>query len=461
MARDETNRRTFLGAMLGVAASPLMGIGEAQGARRKKDNACARAVPAHELGLRPDPVLDQSAAFARALRRAATLGMPLRLPGGDVVVGDVELNAPVRIVGEDDARLVCAPGARRLLRVRGAEARLEGVRVNGARQRPTDPREDALGLLSFEDMRAVRLRDCVIVGAGGNGLTLERCAGVRVEGAAIRQAAEAAIFALDCRDAQIVRNDIAECGNGGILVWQSEKRHDGALVALNHIRDIRADAGGSGQNGNGVNVFRAGGVRVVDNDIAGCAFSAVRNNSGDEVVIARNLCRRLGEVAIFVEFAFFKALVASNLIEGAAAGISVTNMREGGRLATVTGNIVRDVAPVRGNEGEEGFGIAAEADTTITGNVVERAARYALALGWGPYLRNVTASGNVVREAPVGVAVSVVKGAGSAVITGNTFEHVRRAVVGYEHTRRVTGDLVGARKRPRNVMLSGNVVKRG
>ena len=457
MTRQGMSRRAFLMGMLGVAAAPTAGAAPT----RTPAGACVRAAPARALGLRPDPVRDRSAAFAQAVRQAAERGVALRLPAGDVIVGDVELDVPVHIVGEKGARLVCAPGARRLLRARGADARIEGVRVEGARQRPTDPREDALGLLSFEDMRAVHVRDCVIVGAGGNGLTLERCGGVVVEGSAIRRAAEAAIFALDCQGARIVRNDIAHCGNGGILVWQSEKRHDGALVAMNHIRAIRADNGGSGQNGNGINVFRAGGVRVVDNDIAGCAFSAVRNNSGDEVVIARNLCRRSGEVAIFVEFAFFKALVASNLVEGAAAGISVTNMREGGRLATVTGNIVRDVAPVRGNEGEEGYGIAAEADTAVTGNVVERAAKYGLALGWGPYLRNVTASGNVVRECPVGVAVSVVQGAGAAVITGNAFEHVRQAVVGYEHTRRVTGDLVGARQRPRNVMLSGNVVKRG
>ena len=457
MAQGDLGRRAFLGAMLGMVVAPVAGAA----VPRASTGACPRAVPAQELGLRPDPVRDQSAAFAQAVRRAAALNMPLRLPAGDIVVGDVELDVPVRIVAGKAARLVCAPGARRLLRVRGTEAWLEGVRVEGARQRPTDPHEDAQGLLAFEDMRMVRLRDCVVIGAGGHGIALQRCHGVELNGNAIRRAAEAAVFALDCKDAQIVRNDIAHCGNGGILVWQSEKRRDGALVAMNRIRAIRANNGGSGQNGNGVNVFRAGGVRVVDNDIAGCAFSAVRNNSGDEVVIARNLCRRSGEVAIFVEFAFFKALVASNLVEGAAAGISVTNMREGGRLATVTGNIVRDIVPVRGNEAEEGYGIAAEADTTITGNVVERAARYGLALGWGPYLRNVTASGNVVRHAPVGVAVSVVKGAGAAVISGNTFEHVRRAVAGYDHTRRVTGDLVGARERPHNVVLSGNIVKRG
>ncbi len=40
-------------------------------------------------------------------------------------------------------------------------------------------------------------------------------------------------------------------------------------------------------------------------------------------------------------------------------------------------------------------------------------------LGWGPYLRDVAATGNVIRRAPVGIAVTVVEGAGSAVISDN------------------------------------------
>ena len=460
MAQGDMGRRAFLGTMLGVAVAPAAGAGTAVSQPKEVASACVRAVPASELGVAPHPMLDQSEAFLRALERAAALNLPLQLPPGDVVVGDVHVSFPVRLVGAPQARLVCRPGARRMMHFSGPLAHLEGVRCFGRAQRRFSRREDPEGLLSFAGVRDVRVRHCEVDGAGGHGLALERCRGV-IEHNKVGDVAEAALFSLDGQALQVVRNTIAKCGNGGILIWQSQKRSDKSLVAMNRIRHVRADAGGNGQNGNGINVFRAGGVRVVDNDIADCAFSAVRNNSGDEVVIARNLCRRSGEVAIFVEFAFFKALVASNLVEGAAAGISVTNMREGGRSATVTGNIVRDVAPVRGNEGEEGYGIAAEADTTITGNVVERAAKFGLALGWGPYLRNVTASGNVVRETPVGAAVSVVKGAGMAVLTANVFERIRYAVAGYDHTRRITGDLLMAEKRPRNVTLNANVVKRG
>ena len=44
-----------------------------------------------------------------------------------------------------------------------------------------------------------------------------------------------------------------------------------------------------------------------------------------------------------------------------------------------------------------GFGIAVEADTVVSANVIENAPKYGLMLGWGPYLRNVVATGNLVR----------------------------------------------------------------
>lgn len=72
-----------------------------------------------------------------------------------------------------------------------------------------------------------------------------------------------------------------------------------------------------------------------------------------------------------------------------------------------------------------------------------------LMLGWGPYLRDVVANGNVVRKAGGGCAVTVVEGSGAAIITGNIFSDVRDgAVLGYRWNDKVTGDLIaeGARR---------------
>src|SRR5690606_13729501 len=89
-----------------------------------------------------------------------------------------------------------------------------------------------------------------------------------------------------------------------------------------------------------------------------------------------------------------------------------------------------------------GSGISVEADTTVTGNVVENAPLYGMQLGWGPYLRNVAVTGNVIRKAGTGIAVSVVEGAGSTVITDNIIDGTQKgAIIGQRWSDPVTGDL--------------------
>ena len=99
----------------------------------------------------------------------------------------------------------------------------------------------------------------------------------------------------------------------------------------------------------------------------------------------------------------------------------------------------------------QGVGIAIEADTAVTGNVIETAARVGIRAGWGPYLRNVTIVGNVVRNAATGIEVSVAKGAGAAAITGNLIAGSQRgAIVGMEWDKQASGDLMqdGAARYP-------------
>ncbi len=474
---DLPSRRQALAALAGMAglamgASPAGAMPPANasatsvGAKNACPPPCERGIPATELGLVPSSPADQSSAFAEALSRAASMGRALRLPPGEIVIGEVEVNAPVSIIGMPGARLTCRPGARRMLTIRGPRAHMFGVRIDGSAQLNTVGGPDdaeSEGVVLLEGVDDVHISGCVINGSGGMGLALAGCKG-RVEASTFANIADAAIFALDCQDMEIIRNDISHCGNNGIMVWQSKKRRDGALVAMNRIRHIRIDSGGDGEFGNGVNVFRAAHVRVVDNDISKCAYTAVRVDGGDGCIVARNICRHFGEVAIFVEFAFFKAIVADNLIEHAVSGITITNWEGGntGRMATVSGNVIRDMVPKRGQPGEEGFGIQAEAEVAITGNVIESARKYGLLLGWGRSARNLVATGNVVRDCPVGAAVSFVKGAKNIVVAANSFDRVRFAVAGFDHDERITGDLLGRdkKKRPPFLMLHANAVSR-
>ncbi|MGZ5804819.1 MAG: TIGR03808 family TAT-translocated repetitive protein, partial [Xanthobacteraceae bacterium] len=74
--------------------------------------------------------------------------------------------------------------------------------------------------------------------------------------------------------------------------------------------------------------------------------------------------------------------------------------------------------------------------------VIENAPSFGIVAGWGKYLRNVVISGNVIRNAFVGVGVSVVPGAGTALVNNNMIsETPRGAVVGLDHARPVTPDL--------------------
>ena len=63
-------------------------------------------------------------------------------------------------------------------------------------------------------------------------------------------------------------------------------------------------------------------------------------------------------------------------------------------------------------------------------------------LGWGPYLRDVVVTSNVIRGSKTGIYVSVVEDAGTAHIADNTISGSKNgAVVGYRWKDAVTGDL--------------------
>jgi uncharacterized secreted repeat protein (TIGR03808 family) len=174
----------------------------------------------------------------------------------------------------------------------------------------------------------------------------------------------------------------------------------------------------------------------------------VRSNAGSNVQITDNHCRNSGEMAIYSEFGFDGAMISGNLVDGAANGISSTNFNEGGRLAVISGNIVRNLrltAPYTEDGQYFGIGISAEAEAVISGNLIENVPLWGLQLGWGPYMRNVSATGNVIRKTPVGCAVSVVEGAGAAMIRDNQFAEIgTAAIAGFRWAEKVTGDLAKA-----------------
>jgi uncharacterized secreted repeat protein (TIGR03808 family) len=98
----------------------------------------------------------------------------------------------------------------------------------------------------------------------------------------------------------------------------------------------------------------------------------------------------------------------------------------------------------------------------VTGNVIENAPAFGIIAGWGKYLRDVVISGNVIRNSFVGIGVSVVPGAGSALVNNNMIsEALRGAVVGLDHARPVTPDLsIEGAQRFAQVVVGTNAVRR-
>ncbi|PSC03939.1 TIGR03808 family TAT-translocated repetitive protein [Alsobacter soli] len=392
------------------------------------------------LGLKPD-VPGMGPALARALEEAARRGLPLFLPPGRYRVSGAEL--------PDNAALEGAPGLTRLspdgdgpiLSARGRRR----ISLTGLTLEAGGGRRKAPSLLQVEDVALADVTGCEFLAGPSNGVQLTRSGG-RFERNRVAGMADIGVFSLDAARLALRDNVVEGCGANGVLVWRSQVGDDGTLVEGNRISRIRTDPGGTGENGNGIGLYRASNVIVRGNVIRDCALSAIRNNGGSGVQMIGNSCQRLGEVAIYQEFGFEGGVVAQNVVEEANTGISITNLKEGGHAAACVGNVVRRIrrrAPPYSAQVAGGVGVGAEGDVAITCNVIEDAEHIGVLLGWGPYRRNLAASGNSIRRCPVGVGVSVIEGGGPVAISGNTFsETPKGAVVGFDHERAVTGDLL-------------------
>jgi uncharacterized secreted repeat protein (TIGR03808 family) len=321
------------------------------------------------------------------------------------------------------------------------------------------------GLVHCLGGRDIRIADCEITGSGGCGIWFENVSG-DVSGNIIANTATTGVVSFDAQGLLVSRNTILGTNDNGIEILRTAIGDDGTMVLDNRIEDIKAGPGGSGQYGNAINAFRAGNVIVRGNRIRNCDYSAVRGNSASNIQITGNSVSDVREVALYSEFSFEGAVIANNTVDGAAFGVSVCNFNEGGRLAVVQGNIIRNLRPKRpigtAPDDDAGVGIYVEADSSVSGNVIENAPSFGIITGWGKYLRDVVISGNVIRNAFVGVGVSVAPGAGTVLVSNNLIsEAPRGAVVGLDRARPVTSDL-SADGAPHfaQVVITANAVRR-
>ena len=259
-------------------------------------------------------------------------------------------------------------------------------------------------------------------------LTLK--SGTRIEGVPgetiLRYRSGGALIALD---------GVENVGLSGLVLDGDGKplRERGALLAASETKHLEiANCRVIFSAANGIS------LRCVSGSIKDCEIGAVRNaglvsEDASGLEIAGNRLRDCGETGI-VAVALHAAhpgagiVIADNLVERSAGGIAVANLAEGGRPALIERNRIGSLF-IRKQGEPGGIGIAVEADAVVTGNVIEGAPACGIIIGWGPHLRDVSVTGNSIRDVLIGIGVSIDPSAGTALIAKNLIEGAKDGAI--------------------------------
>jgi uncharacterized secreted repeat protein (TIGR03808 family) len=394
---------------------------------------------------------DDTANVQAAIADAETAGGVVQLGAGTFNVSELTIKNNVAIIGVPGAtRLFAATGGMIFTIRTAAHVVLQGLGL--AAKGITG------NILTAKGVERLIIENCDFSG-GETGMRISSCGG-RISDNRFRFHEDVGVQSIDSLGMRISGNQVSDIGNCGIQVWQTERREDGSIITENHVSRIAVKGGGNGQNGNGINVFKAGNVTISNNRISDCAFTGIRNNSGANSIITGNSISRCNEVALFVEFNHDGSVVADNIIDTASQGIEIVNFDVGGRLSQCTGNVCRNLTGVDPEGLPLGGGILCDADVIVANNLVDVAKNYGIRLGWGPYGRNLQASNNTIIGAKRGIEFSLA-GEGPYIITDNIISgSTLGAIVGMDHMQPITTDLaMPDAKVPANVNLSGNMVR--
>ena len=163
-----------------------------------------------------------------------------------------------------------------------------------------------------------------------------------------------------------------------------------------------------------------------------------------------------------MEFAFRNATVIGNNIDGAANGISASNLDHGGAGSIIRDNTIRNITapgPYKPEAPYFGHGISVEADSLVSENTIVNTNGYGINVGWGPYLRDVSVINNTISEAEIGIGVTAVEGAGVATIESNSINARNGAIRSHQWDKIAAIDLAtkpGAA--PDHIRISDNRV---
>lgn len=378
----------------------------------------------------------------------------VQLPAGTFSTTGVHISRPMVLQGvAGQTKLICSNGEPTLSITDTSDVSLIGIDFIGQNALFTDK-----ALVVAKNVVNLTIEKCSLSDTKGSGLDLFACSG-RIIGNHFSNIGDTALVSLDGIGLEISSNDMTNMGNNGIQIWRSAPGEDGTQILHNRISHVRFEKGGDGEYGNAIIVYRAGNVIAAHNRVSDLAYTGIRFNSSNNGQIIGNNISRTGEKAIYSEFSFEGMVIANNVVEDTAFGISITNFDVGGRLAVCSGNLVRNVRRGKTVSADVAWGISADADTVVSNNVVENVDDAAINLGWSGMCRNLVAQGNIVRNCDRGIAFSTTVGSGKVMITGNMIDGARIAAIqGMDYFNPSTDDLaVAGNKVPAQVMVSNNM----
>jgi putative cofactor-binding repeat protein len=207
----------------------------------------------------------------------------------------------------------------------------------------------------------------------------------------------------------------------GLVLDGRSGSDDGAMLVATEVEQLQVvKCQFLGASGDGLALGRVSG-RIADCDISGCRNTALVAEDPRGLEVTRNRIHDCGDIGVLVRRSNAgetgSALIAENVIDRVATGIAVDG-EVGARLAVVQANLVRNLF-FRKTVDPHGNGIAVEADSVVTGNVIENVPGFGIVAGRTRHLRDVSVTENIVRKAYIGIGIPAPRLAGSALIAGN------------------------------------------
>jgi uncharacterized secreted repeat protein (TIGR03808 family) len=411
-----------------------------------------------------DPVGAATSALLSGLAEAALARRPFVLPRGVTTIYQIFLPEGAHLVAHRAGSTLRLgyPGPMISNHDPLESLTFEDVTFDGAARAIND----AFGLLTLSDVAQVEMENCVIQHST-TGLMQKRCSG-RIRLSTFRDLTGTAILDDNCVGVTVDANRIERCGDNGVHHWGGKsKRYDGSRISNNTIADIDNRSGGEGLYGNGVRVAETGPVTIENNRIERCAYTAVRNTGGWDVVIADNRCKGFNEKAMYAEFGFRNATFRNNVIEDCGAGISATNYvgPGNGAGALIAGNVVSKIRPSHpdpdfGPRMNWLCGVEGEGDVRMVGNIVTGSPWFGVLAGFFDARNNVVVEDNRLIDNEYGIGFATQGDRlGPCEISGNDLRGSKKAnIVAMFQTQVISGDMAlpGAANIYKNVVIRAN-----